>query len=103
MVSEEASAALLGALPFADREDFEAASRGFIGSLPGGRVGGDGRPVWSIERYALQRGDPYLHQSLGGGIHAMPFTTISSLNFGTTSYAALSSTGDQRRWTRLAC
>ena len=50
------NAALLGALPFADREDFEAAGRGFIGSLPGGRVGPDERPVWSIERYAfLQR------------------------------------------------
>ena len=40
------------ALPFADRRDFEAAMRGFIGSVPDALVpGADARPVWSMKPY----------------------------------------------------
>ena len=51
-----ANAALEGTLPFADRSDFDDARRGFVGTIPGGRIGTAEQPVWSMERYAFLDG-----------------------------------------------
>jgi alkyl sulfatase BDS1-like metallo-beta-lactamase superfamily hydrolase len=49
-----ANAAVLKALPFENREDFEDAKRGFIGTLPDVFItGADGREVWSLRDYAF--------------------------------------------------
>jgi alkyl sulfatase BDS1-like metallo-beta-lactamase superfamily hydrolase len=46
------------ALPFADREDFEDAQRGFLGELsPGVVTGTEGRVVWSLEGYDFLAGE----------------------------------------------
>lgn len=52
-----ANEAVLRELPFADRDDFEAAGRGFIGTIPGGRIGPAERPVWSLDRYGFLEGE----------------------------------------------
>src|SRR3979490_2509379 len=48
----KATAALAKTLPFADRQDFDDAMRGFIGTTPDALVTGSGpRPVWSMKPY----------------------------------------------------
>jgi alkyl sulfatase BDS1-like metallo-beta-lactamase superfamily hydrolase len=48
--------AVLDALPFADRQDFDDAQRGFIGTLPDVEIRNDaGRVVWSLKDYAFLR------------------------------------------------
>ena len=55
---EAAHAALLGSLPFADRQDFEDADRGFLGALEPGVVhAADGRVVWDNDAYGFLAGD----------------------------------------------
>ncbi len=50
--------AVLGALPFADAQDFEDARRGFLGTLPDAEITNDqGRVVWSLRDYAFLRGE----------------------------------------------
>ena len=50
--TREANAAVLTTLPFADRQDFEDARRGFVATLPGGVIPGSGAtPVWDMRRY----------------------------------------------------
>src|SRR5438094_5369519 len=50
--TREANAAVLTTLPFADRQDFEDARRGFVATLPGGVIPGSGAtPVWDVRRY----------------------------------------------------
>jgi alkyl sulfatase BDS1-like metallo-beta-lactamase superfamily hydrolase len=46
--------AVLEALPFEDRQDFEDAARGFLGSLPEVEIrNAEGRVVWSLRDYAF--------------------------------------------------
>jgi alkyl sulfatase BDS1-like metallo-beta-lactamase superfamily hydrolase len=48
----KANAEVLQALPFADRQDFEDAMRGFVGTTPDALVPGTGpRPVWTMKPY----------------------------------------------------
>ncbi len=48
----KANAELAKTLPFADRQDFDDAMRGFIGTTPDALVTGSGpRPVWSMKPY----------------------------------------------------
>jgi linear primary-alkylsulfatase len=52
--TRQANHAVLTQLPFADRQDFEDARRGFIGSLPDAIVkGARDRLVWSLADYAF--------------------------------------------------
>src|SRR6266850_2294951 len=47
-------AAMLKALPFSDTNDFDDASRGFIGTLENARIASaQGRVVWSLEPYGF--------------------------------------------------
>ncbi len=49
---------LLATLPFDDTADFEAAARGFLGSLEPAVVrDGEGRVVWDLDSYAFLEGD----------------------------------------------
>ncbi len=63
-----ANAAVLEALPFSDRQDYEDAKRGFVATLPDVRVkGADDAVVWSLAEYAfLQQADapPTVNPSL---------------------------------------
>jgi alkyl sulfatase BDS1-like metallo-beta-lactamase superfamily hydrolase len=46
--------AVLEALPFADRQDFEDAARGLLGTLPEAEItNAQGRVVWSLREYAF--------------------------------------------------
>src|SRR5205814_5447319 len=48
------NASLRNELPFADKQDFEDAERGFIATLPDAVVrADDGRVVWSMKDYAF--------------------------------------------------
>ena len=48
----KANADMAKTLPFADRQDFEDAMRGFIGTVPDALVPGAGpRPAWSMKPY----------------------------------------------------
>src|SRR5262249_40487906 len=52
--TREANAAVLNALPFSDRQDFEDARRGFVATLPDGVIRGSGAiPVWSMKPYGF--------------------------------------------------
>jgi alkyl sulfatase BDS1-like metallo-beta-lactamase superfamily hydrolase len=52
------NAAVLGELPFADRQDFIDAERGFIASLPDATIRNEaGRVVWSMADYGFLRAD----------------------------------------------
>lgn len=52
------NAAVLKDLPFADRQDFTDAERGFLGSLPDATITSDaGRTVWSMTDYAFLKDD----------------------------------------------
>jgi alkyl sulfatase BDS1-like metallo-beta-lactamase superfamily hydrolase len=52
------NAAVLDALPFADRQDFEDARRGFVAALERPVILDDeGREVWNLERFAFQTGE----------------------------------------------
>jgi alkyl sulfatase BDS1-like metallo-beta-lactamase superfamily hydrolase len=52
------NAAVLGELPFANRQDFVDAERGFIASLPDATITNDaGRTVWSMTDYAFLKDD----------------------------------------------
>ncbi len=55
-----ANAALTKELPFANRQDFDDAMRGFVGTTPDALVPGAGpRPVWSMKPYEfLKSNDP---------------------------------------------
>ncbi|MBL8490733.1 MAG: MBL fold metallo-hydrolase, partial [Rhodocyclaceae bacterium] len=48
-----ANAALLGKLPFADRQDYEDAVRGFVGTVPDAEVPGPAGQAWSMREYAF--------------------------------------------------
>jgi alkyl sulfatase BDS1-like metallo-beta-lactamase superfamily hydrolase len=53
-----ANAELAKTLPFANRQDFDDAMRGFVGTIPDGLVPGAGpRPVWSMKPYDLLKQD----------------------------------------------
>jgi len=63
----QANEAALQALPFADRDDFEDARRGFLGTIDPMRIeAADGRVVWDMDTYAFVEGDPppTVHPSL---------------------------------------
>jgi alkyl sulfatase BDS1-like metallo-beta-lactamase superfamily hydrolase len=65
--TERANGALRMTLPFADRQDFEDALRGRIGSLDGGVIEGtDGRVVWDLDGYRFLDGEcpPEVNPSL---------------------------------------
>jgi len=52
------NASLLGCLPFNDKQDFELATRGFIGSMPEVVIKDEAsRPVWDLNQYAFIKGD----------------------------------------------
>jgi alkyl sulfatase BDS1-like metallo-beta-lactamase superfamily hydrolase len=52
----KANAEIAKTLPFANREDFDDAMRGFIGTMPDALVTGTGpRPVWSMKPYDFLR------------------------------------------------
>ena len=54
-VTAAANAAVRGALPFDDREDFDDVRRGLIAEAPAGPVtGAGGRPVWDAGAYAFE-------------------------------------------------
>jgi alkyl sulfatase BDS1-like metallo-beta-lactamase superfamily hydrolase len=55
-----ANAELAKALPFADRQDFDDAVRGFVGTTPDALVSGTGpRPVWNMKPYDfLKQSEP---------------------------------------------
>jgi alkyl sulfatase BDS1-like metallo-beta-lactamase superfamily hydrolase len=56
--TRQANAEVLSMLPLTDRADFDDARRGFIASLPGGIMSGDGqRTIWSIKPYAFITGE----------------------------------------------
>jgi alkyl sulfatase BDS1-like metallo-beta-lactamase superfamily hydrolase len=63
-----ANAALLAALPFDDRQDFEDAARGFLGSRDDMTIrNAEGRPVWSLAPYDFlseQSAPPTVNPSL---------------------------------------
>lgn len=53
-----ANAAMLQALPFEDRQDFEDARRGFIDTLPDATItNADGRVVWTLKPYDFLASD----------------------------------------------
>src|SRR5258707_2556790 len=50
--TRDANAAVLQQLPFADRDDFADARRGFVAALPDGLIAGAGpRPAWNMKAY----------------------------------------------------
>jgi alkyl sulfatase BDS1-like metallo-beta-lactamase superfamily hydrolase len=52
----DANAALARTLPFANRQDFDDAMRGFVGSVPDALVPGTGAlPVWSMKPYDFEQ------------------------------------------------
>ncbi len=55
----QANAELASTLPFSDRQDFEDAQRGFIGTVPDALVPGAGgkRPAWTMQPYAFLKSD----------------------------------------------
>jgi linear primary-alkylsulfatase len=54
----KANADLARTLPFADREDFEDATRGFVASIPDAMVPGSGpRPAWTMKPYDFLKQD----------------------------------------------
>lgn len=53
-----ANAAALNELPFADRQDYADAERGFIGSMPDAAIQNEaGRTVWTLADYAFLKDD----------------------------------------------
>jgi alkyl sulfatase BDS1-like metallo-beta-lactamase superfamily hydrolase len=56
----KANAELAKTLPFANRQDFDDAIRGFVGTMPDALVSGTGpRPVWSMKPYDfLKQSEP---------------------------------------------
>jgi alkyl sulfatase BDS1-like metallo-beta-lactamase superfamily hydrolase len=53
-----ANAAMASTLPFANRQDFEDAMRGFVGTMPDALVPGTGpRPVWTMKPYDFLKAD----------------------------------------------
>jgi len=60
-VTKKANAAVLKELPFANKQDFEDAKRGFIAPLPDGGVikNAKGQPVWDITKFTfIKQGTP---------------------------------------------
>ena len=56
--TREANADVLNKLPFQNRQDFEDAQRGWIGTLDGGEIrNAQGRVVWNLDAYAFLRDD----------------------------------------------
>jgi alkyl sulfatase BDS1-like metallo-beta-lactamase superfamily hydrolase len=57
--TKELNAGVLKKLPFADKQDFDDAQRGFIAPLPNGGVirGKDGKTVWDLNRFAFIKQD----------------------------------------------
>ena len=66
--TKDRHAAAIESLPLADRQDFDDAERGFIGSLPDAAIEGPGgRPAWNLAPYAFLDSDtppPTVHPSL---------------------------------------
>jgi alkyl sulfatase BDS1-like metallo-beta-lactamase superfamily hydrolase len=51
----QANAAMAATLPFANRQDFDDAMRGFVGTIPDALVRGSGAyPVWTMKPYAFE-------------------------------------------------
>lgn len=56
--TQQANAAVLKALPFSDRQDFEDARRGWIGTIDAGDIrDAQGHVVWDLNAYAFLRDD----------------------------------------------
>ena len=56
--TRDANSDVLKRLPFANRQDFEDAQRGWVGSLDSGEIrSADGRVVWNLDAYAFLRDD----------------------------------------------
>ena len=57
--TQKANAAVLKKLPFAGKEDFADAQRGFIAPLPNSGIirGKDGKPIWDLSRFAFIKED----------------------------------------------
>jgi alkyl sulfatase BDS1-like metallo-beta-lactamase superfamily hydrolase len=52
----QANAAMAASLPFANRQDFDDAMRGFVGTIPDALVTGSGAyPVWTMKPYAFEQ------------------------------------------------
>jgi alkyl sulfatase BDS1-like metallo-beta-lactamase superfamily hydrolase len=57
-VTAAANAAVRGALPFDDRQDFDDVRRGLIAEAPAGPItGAGGRPVWDTSGYGFETAD----------------------------------------------
>ncbi len=57
-VTAAANAAVMGALPFADRADFDDIARGLIATAPAAPItGADGQPIWEMSAYAFETAD----------------------------------------------
>ncbi|CAG2151195.1 alkyl/aryl-sulfatase [Cupriavidus numazuensis] len=56
--TRQANADVLGRLPFANRQDFEDARRGFIGTIDSGEIrDASGRVIWNLDAYAFLKDD----------------------------------------------
>jgi len=56
--TRDANAEVLKRLPFANRQDFEDAQRGWVGTLDSGEIrNAQGRVVWNLDAYAFLRDD----------------------------------------------
>ena len=54
----KANAEMVKSLPFADRQDFEDAMRGFVGTVPDALVPGPStRPAWNLKPYDFLKAD----------------------------------------------
>ena len=54
--TSKANAEFSRTLPLADRQDFDDAMRGFVGTLPDAQIAGSGpRPVWSMKPYEFEK------------------------------------------------
>lgn len=57
-ITKQGNAAVYQQLPFADKQDFDDAQRGFIATIPGGVIKTDSGGVsWDLNKYAFLKGD----------------------------------------------
>lgn len=76
------NAAVLNALPFSNRQDFDDARRGHIADLPDGGVinSADGNPVWDLSQYAYIQQDTTAPETVNPSLWRMAqLLTISGL------------------------